>query len=105
LGRYYSPALGRFLTPDPHIRYAPHLGLRKAISIHLTAFVMNNPVNITDPKGLWWGFDDLVVAGIGFVGGAVGAIINGATRETHRRRRSMLPIGWGIEHRQRPPAG
>ena len=76
--RYYAPALGRFLTPDPRLRYSPDLGLRKPISMHLTAFVMNDPVNITDPKGLWFGWDDLIVAGIGFVGGMAGALLNGA---------------------------
>ncbi len=76
--RYYSTTLGRFLTPDPYLRYSPHLGLRKPGSIHLTAFVMNNPVNIVDRQGLWFGWDDLIVAGIGFVGGVIGALINGA---------------------------
>jgi len=77
-GRYYSPALGRFITPDPYLRHSPERGMRKPISLHPYAFVMNNPVNIIDPNGLWFGLDDLIVAGIGFVGGVVGALINGA---------------------------
>jgi hypothetical protein len=39
---------------------------------------MNNPINVVDPNGLWFGLDDAIVAGIGFVGGAIGGIINGA---------------------------
>ncbi len=76
--RYYSAQLGRFITPDPFLRYFPHRGIRKPISLHLYGFVMNNPINIVDPNGLWFGWDDAIVAGIGFVGGVVGAIINGA---------------------------
>ncbi|SFN75529.1 toxin TcdB middle/N-terminal domain-containing protein [Nitrosospira briensis] len=76
--RFYSPQLGRFITPDPFLQYSPHRGQRKPISLHLYGFVMNNPINVVDPNGLWFGLDDAIVAGIGFVGGVIGGIINGA---------------------------
>jgi len=43
--RFYSPALGRFLQTDP-IGYADDL--------NLYAYVGGNPVNRTDPSGLYW---------------------------------------------------
>jgi RHS repeat-associated protein len=42
--RYYDPRVGRFLSEDP---------VRFAGGINLYAYVENNPVNRTDPKG-WW---------------------------------------------------
>jgi len=43
--RYYSPALQRFISEDP-------IGL--AGGINLYAYVGNDPVNRTDPSGLYW---------------------------------------------------
>ncbi|MCE2896176.1 MAG: DUF6443 domain-containing protein [Flammeovirgaceae bacterium] len=58
--RQYDAALGRWFATDPAGQYAsPYLGMG------------NNPVNGTDPSGEWFGIDDLVAAGIGFVVGYV----------------------------------
>ncbi|MEO1247510.1 MAG: Calx-beta domain-containing protein [Pseudomonadota bacterium] len=55
-GRVYSPTLGRFLSPDPHIQ-AP----LNTQSYNRYSYVWNNPLSYTDPTGeiLWvpviWG--------------------------------------------------
>ncbi|MFH1777293.1 MAG: RHS repeat-associated core domain-containing protein [Candidatus Omnitrophota bacterium] len=42
--RYYSPAIGRFLSPDP-------IGFEGGMNFY--SYVKNNPVNFTDPSGLF----------------------------------------------------
>jgi RHS repeat-associated protein len=42
--RYYNPATGRYITPDP-------IGLEG--EINLWPYVRNNPINWIDPLGLW----------------------------------------------------
>lgn len=46
--RYYNPALGRFLTSDRH-----EGRLEEPSSLHKYTYVQNNPVNMTDPLGLY----------------------------------------------------
>jgi RHS repeat-associated protein len=50
--RNYDAALGRFLTADPY-QGTP----QKPQSLHKYAYVQNNPVNMTDPLGLY-GFEE-----------------------------------------------
>jgi RHS repeat-associated protein len=49
-GRIYDPNLGRFLSADPFIQAA---GM--TLSYNRYAYVMNNPLVLTDPSGYsWW---------------------------------------------------
>lgn len=45
--RYYDPKTGRYLTADP-------IGILRGMN-HLFAYAQNNPINYTDPWGLWYG--------------------------------------------------
>ena len=47
--RYYSPILGRFLSPDP---YRASGGPADPGSWNRYAYVMDDPVNLSDPEGL-----------------------------------------------------
>jgi RHS repeat-associated protein len=58
--RYYDPQLGRWWAQDPASQFAsPYNAMG------------NNWINGIDPNGKWFGLDDLVAAGIGFVMGYV----------------------------------
>jgi hypothetical protein len=46
--RYYDPAVGRFLTSDPH-----QGNPQSPQSLNKYAYVENDPVNNTDPRGLY----------------------------------------------------
>ncbi|MDR4498705.1 MAG: hypothetical protein MRK02_12425 [Candidatus Scalindua sp.] len=78
-GRYYLPSLGVFLTPDPYfLERQPEKFFRVPGSLHLYSYVQNNPINLIDTFGLWFGIDDLIAAAIGFGAGILGYIINWA---------------------------
>lgn len=63
--RVYDPATAQFLTVDPLV------GLTRAPY----DYTEDNPMNSTDPTGLWFGVDDLVASGVGFVvGGTVSTV-------------------------------
>jgi hypothetical protein len=47
-GRVYDPLIGRFMSADPYIQ-APDM----LQSYNRYAYVMNNPLNLTDPSGYW----------------------------------------------------
>jgi RHS repeat-associated protein len=52
-GRYYSPALGRWITPDPYfLEMKPMAAVEKALSANFYAYVKNNPVSLIDLIGL-----------------------------------------------------
>jgi len=64
--RYYSPDLGRFLTPDPLAIYQPEKFLNNPKALHPYIYVANDPLNKTDPTGLsFWSF----------LGGVVGVVV------------------------------
>jgi len=78
-GRYYMPSLGTFLTPDPYfLEQQPEKFFKAPRSLQLYVYVLNNPVNMIDPFGLWFGIDDAIAAAVGFVAGVVGYIVNWA---------------------------
>jgi RHS repeat-associated protein len=71
--RYYDPAIGRFLTPDP---------IGWAGGLNLYAYCDNDPLNYVDPSGLFWREILSVLGGIagalaGLPEGGVGAIPGG----------------------------
>jgi hypothetical protein len=47
----YDPHTGRFIQPDPHIQAPEHLQ-----SFNRYSYVLNNPLNATDPTGEIWGW-------------------------------------------------
>ncbi|MBL8013326.1 MAG: RHS repeat-associated core domain-containing protein [Candidatus Omnitrophica bacterium] len=67
--RYYSPTLGRFLQRDP-IGYYDSMNLLQYVDsvgkvlpnnqfMNFYAYTSNNPINRTDPLGLYWGEDQV----------------------------------------------
>ena len=65
--RFFDPYAGRFLSKDP-------IGLSQGPTQY--AYVINNPVNYTDPTGEWFGWDDLAVVAFGAVKGVGGKFIS-----------------------------
>jgi hypothetical protein len=73
-GRVYDPLTGRFMSADPFIQAPGNLQ-----SYNRYAYVMNNPLNLTDPSGYsWWTrlrdkvIKPIAIAYIGYLtGGAI----------------------------------
>src|SRR2546426_12471329 len=82
MARYYSPELGRFLTPDPQ-------GIDGG-SLNLYTYCDGDPVNRADPDG---GFAILAVIAIG---AAIGAIAGGAIEAwKQHKEHPNEPFKWG----------
>jgi RHS repeat-associated protein len=75
--RYYSPFLGRFISPDWFVIESPHKAMPIPQAFNAYSYSANNPLILKDPSGLWFGLDDLIVAAIGFVVGFVSGLIYG----------------------------
>jgi RHS repeat-associated protein len=75
--RFYDPVMGRFIQPDVFVPDAAD-----PQTLNRFSYVNNNPVNHPDPTGHWFGWDDLIVAGIGFAVGFGLALIGGADLKT-----------------------
>src|SRR5262249_37795745 len=75
--RYYVPSLGRFLTPDWWVIENPVRAMPFPQSLNAFSYAVDNPLSFRDPSGMWFGIDDLIVAGVGFVVGFVAGTIYG----------------------------
>lgn len=75
--RWYHPLLGRFVTPDWYVLENPEVARRLPQALNLYSYAINNPVMLRDPSGKWFGLDDLIVAGVGFVVGFVTGVVVG----------------------------
>ena len=53
--RHYDPAIGRFIQPDLH----PGTSERPLTMVNRYIYALNNPVNLTDPYGLYPDFNGL----------------------------------------------
>lgn len=58
--RWYSPVMGRFISPDPLYLYQPEQGLQEPKRLNPYAYAGNNPIRYVDPSGL--GFWDVLGA-------------------------------------------
>lgn len=78
LRRYYSPDIGRFLTPDPLSVYQPERVLGSAKTIHPYIYVGNDPLNNYDRDGLsFWSVVGAIVGVIAAVALAVAVVATG----------------------------
>ena len=48
-GRIYDPVIGRFISPDPFIQAPDNLQ-----NWNRYGYVLNNPLNLSDPSGFFW---------------------------------------------------
>ena len=52
--RYYDPALGRFISPDPFLLLNPEKTLGNVGGFNLYVYAGNNPMRQVDDNGTWW---------------------------------------------------
>lgn len=73
--RYYSPDLGRFLTPDPLPLYQPHKVMANPRALHPYAYAGNDPLDNVDYSGLsFWSVVGAVV-GVVVAAAVVAAVV------------------------------
>jgi RHS repeat-associated protein len=65
-GRIYDPLIGRFMSADPFIQAPDNLQ-----SYNRYAYVMNNPLTLTDPSGYFWGYVVAIVAEVAHQAGVI----------------------------------
>jgi RHS repeat-associated protein len=106
-GRIYDPLIGRFMSADPFIQAPGHLQ-----SYNRYSYVLNNPLNLTDPSGFsWWTrFRDKVVkpvvvivvayytggmiaGSMGYTGATYGAAMSAATTGAAATWGSAIAVG------------
>ncbi|MGP1351243.1 MAG: RHS repeat-associated core domain-containing protein [Hoylesella marshii] len=71
--RLYDPVLGRFFSPDNYVQLPDY-----SQSFNRYSYCLNNPLKYTDADEQWFGIDDLLVVGAGFV---TGYLANAASSE------------------------
>ncbi|MCS7091722.1 MAG: RHS repeat-associated core domain-containing protein, partial [Limisphaera sp.] len=64
--RYYNPYICRFINPDP-------IGFSGGLNWY--AYAEGDPVQFSDPSGLWFGIDDAIFAGVGGLIGMGGRLV------------------------------
>ncbi len=64
--RYYNPYLCRFLNADP-------AGFAGGLNFY--AYANGDPIQFTDPSGLWFGIDDAIFTGVGGIIGVGGRFV------------------------------
>lgn len=69
--RYYDALIGRFISKDP-----VKGSLMNPQSQNPYVYVLNNPINFSDPSGLWYIDVGLATGIVGFLGGGGGVQIN-----------------------------
>ncbi len=67
--RYYSPTLRRFVSEDP-------IGIAGGVNFY--RYTLDDPIDGSDPTGLWGGVDDAIASGAGAILGVVGQGISDA---------------------------
>ena len=51
--RYYSPEVGRWISPEPNVDYGEFDEGSEILGYNVYAYCFNNPVNMSDPTGNW----------------------------------------------------
>jgi RHS repeat-associated protein len=76
--RYYSPDLGRFLTPDPYSLYQPNKVMGNPRALHPYAYAGNDPLDNVDYTGLsFWSVVGAIVGVIAAIAVAAAVVFTG----------------------------